>query len=104
MAIRENEDNTYMIQNVVSGYYVHPKGHSTQNGTRLEQLQYNASYAPYYKWIIVPGTQAGSYKIISVADPTKYIHLSGHLAMEGNEVEILLYNQGYPNTYEWVLE
>lgn len=100
----KNADNTYMIQNVVSGYYVHPKGHSTQNGTRLEQLQYNASYAPYYKWIIVPGTQAGSYKIISVADPTKYIHLSGHLATEGNEVEILLYNQGYPNTYEWVLE
>lgn len=83
---------------------MHPKGHSTQNGTRLEQLKYDASYAPYYKWIVTPGSQANSYKIVNVADPTKIVHLSGHTAAEGNDVEILLFNKGYENTYEWVLE
>lgn len=100
----KNDDNTYFIQNVVSKLYVHPKGHSTQNGTRLEQLKYNSSYAPYYKWIVTPGSQTNSYRIISVADPTKIMHLSGHTATEGNEVEILLYNRGYENTYEWILQ
>lgn len=100
----KNEDNTYFIQNVASKLYMHPKGHSTQNGTRLEQLKYDASYAPYYKWIVIPGSQANSYKIVNVADPTKIVHLSGHTAVEGNEVEILLFNKGYENTYEWVLE
>ena len=99
----KNSDNTYYIQNVSSKLYVHPIGQSTQNGTRLEQLQYNPAYSPYYKWIITPGTAAGSYKIISVADPTKIIHLSGHTAAEGNEIEILLINKGYENTYEWIL-
>ena len=100
----KNEDNTYFIQNVASKLYMHPKGHSTQNGTRLEQLKYDASYAPYYKWIVTPGSQANSYKIVNVADPTKIVHLSGHTAAEGNDVEILLFNKGYENTYEWVLE
>lgn len=41
---------------------------------------------------------------MSVADSTKFIHLSEHTAAQSNEVEILLYNKGYENTYEWVLE
>lgn len=100
----KNEDNTYSIQNFNSMLYVHPIGQSTINGTRLEQIEYDASYSPYYKWIITAGTGYGAYKIISVADPTKYIHLSGHLALEGNEVEILLINKGYENTYEWIFQ
>lgn len=82
---------------------MHPKGHLTQNGTRLEQLKYDASYAPYYKWIVTPGSQANSYKIVNVADPTKIVYLSGHTAAEGNEVEILLFNKGYENTYDLLL-
>lgn len=100
----KNDDNTYFIQNVETGLYIHPIAHSTINGTRLEQLSYNNSYSPYYKWIIIPGESVGTFKIISVADSTKYMHLSGHLALEGNEVEILLFNKGYENTYEWIID
>lgn len=99
----KQDDNTFMIQNTGSQKYVRPINHVSDNTTRLEQYEYISDYAPYYKWIIAPGTAAGSYFMYLVADPTKLIHLSNHMAAEFNEVEILLYNRGYSNTYEWKL-
>lgn len=32
----KNEDNTYSTKNVASGLYIHPKAHTSANGTRLE--------------------------------------------------------------------
>ncbi len=100
----KQDDNTYLIKNDNTQMFIHPIGHTTANGTRLEQLEYNNAYAPYYRWIIAPGSAAGTYRIYSVADPTKLIHLSGHTAAENNDVEILLFNSGYSNTYEWKLK
>lgn len=98
------ENNTYMIQNVGSSRFVHPIGHSTVDGTRLQQLDYTTGYAPYFKWIIAPDSEANTYRIYSVADPNMLIHLSGHKAEESNEVEILLYNATYPWTYDWIMQ
>lgn len=100
----KQEDNTYLIQNKATGRYVHPIGHSTANGTRVQQLDYNGNYTPYYRWIIAPGTAAGTYRMYSVADPTRLLHLSGHTASEHNQVEILLFNKGYSDTYDWKLK
>lgn len=100
----KQEDNTYVIKNDDTQMFIHPVGHTSANGTRLEQLEYNSAYSPYYKWIIAPGSAAGTYRIYSVADPSKLIHLSSHTAAENNDVEILLYNSNYANTYEWKLK
>ena len=100
----KQDDNTYLIKNDNTQMFIHPIGHTTANGTRLEQLEYNNAYAPYYRWIIAPGSAAGTYRIYSVADPTKLIHLSGHMAAENNDVEIYHFISGYSNTYEWKLK
>lgn len=97
-----NEDNTYLIQNVASALYIHPKARSTASSTEIEQLVYDSDYAPYYKWIIIPGTRvANTYLIVSVADPTKYIHLTGNAAAQSNPIELYPYNSSVPDTYEW---
>lgn len=84
--------------------YVHLVGRSTGEGTRIETLAYNASYASYYQWLVEPVPNSnGLFTIRSNANRNRYLHPTARSTSNGTTLEILSYNASYAQFYRWRL-
>lgn len=81
---------------------VHLVGRSTANGTRVETLAFNPSFASFYQWFVEPASN-GTFYIRSNANRSMYLHPTGRSTANGTTLEILSLNSSFDQFYRWRL-
>lgn len=81
---------------------VHLVGRSTANGTRVETLAFNPSFASFYQWFVEPASN-GTFYIRSNANRNMYLHPTGRSTANGTPLEILSLNSSFDQFYRWRL-